>query len=228
MVKTKKDIIAIIAIALLLGVCITLGVTRIGAVKNGIPERRLPEAQKETVIKEVEKYVEVEKKVSSEMLEDGLREMGFLVTGEYYFTGVMNHSTANKFFKGKLTVPFSESSYVASYDGVVSAGIDLSEVRAEMDDASGTVKIHAPKAAVYNVDIDPESFVLYSEKQSIFNPVSIEDYNDSLIELESNGQKNADDKGLLKMAETNAQQLIRGFVCSLVDTQMYSVEIYFD
>lgn len=228
MVKTKKDIIAIIAIVLLLGVCITLGVTRIGAVRDGIPERQIPQPQKETVIKEVPKYIEVEKTVTSEMIQEGVRDMGIMVTGEYCFTGVMNHSVANKFFKGSITVPFSESSYVASYDGFVSAGVNLTGVIVEKDDDAGTITVKAPKVDIYTVDIDPESFVLYSEKQSIFNPISVADYNDSLIELEANAEQKAIEKGLLEMAENNADQLIRSLIYTLVDMDKYRVIISFE
>lgn len=227
MVKTKKDIAAIIAIILLFGICVTLGITRIGAVRDGIPERQLPQPQKETVIKEVPKYIEIEKTVTSEMIQDGVRNMGTMVTGEYYFTGVMNHSVASRFFKGSVTVPFSESSFVASYDGFVSAGVNLTGATVEKDEAASTVTVNVPKPEIYTVDIDPESFILYSEKQSIFNPISVTDYNDALIELEAGAEQNAVEKGLLELAENNADQLIRSLIFTLVDKDEYRVVVNF-
>ena len=84
-----------------------------------------PRPTPEVIVHEtqVEKIVEVEKEITAEMIEDGLRDIGVLVTQEYYFTDVISFSSVKKLFR--LEVGFTESSYLASYDGVVTAGIDF-------------------------------------------------------------------------------------------------------
>ena len=174
-------------------------------------------------IVEVEKIIEVEKNISGEVIQDGLRDMGFLVTEEYYFTEVISYSSVKKLFK-TITLGITESSYLASYDGVISAGLDFEKITVEKDEETKTITIRLPKAEVKYMEIDPESFVLYSEKEGLGNKITLNDYNDSLIELEKNAEKKAVERGLLNRADENAKLVISNFVNSLVDTTGYTVK----
>ena len=180
------------------------------------------------VIKEVEKFVEVEKEITSEIIEDGLKDMGVLITEEYYFTDVISYSSVKKFLKTKIELGFTESSYLAGYDGVVSAGVDFSKVSVEKDNETFTVTVHAPKPEIQYVDIDFNSFVLYSEKEGIGNPISAEDFNASLVELENTARVKAKEKGLLEKADENARIMIQNFISGLIDTSVYSIRITSD
>ena len=177
---------------------------------------------KKIVEVEVEKIVEVEKNITGEILQDGLKKMGFLVTEEYYFTEVVTFSSVKKLFK-TITLGITESSFLASYDGVISAGVDFEKIRVEKDDGTKEITVHLPAAEIRYLDIDPESFVLYSEKEGIGNKISMNDYNDSLIELEKNAEKKAVERGLLDRADENAEKVIANFISSLVDTTEYTV-----
>ena len=178
-------------------------------------------------IVEVEKIIEVEKKISGDIIQDGLRDMGFLVTEEYYFTEVVSYSSVKKLFK-TIKLGITESSYLASYDGVISAGLDFEKISVEKNDEERIITIRLPKSEVKYMQIDPESFVLYSEKEGLGNKISLSDYNDSLIELEKNAEKKAVDRGLLKRADDNAKLVISNFVNSLVDTSDYMVRYIAD
>ena len=127
------------------------------------------------VRKEVEKIVTVEKEITADVIQDGLNDVGVLVTEEYYFTEVVGFSSIKKLFK-KLELGITESSYLASYDGVVTAGIDFTKITVSKDSELHTVEVRLPKAEILNVDIDPESFELYSEKTGLGNPISAEDF----------------------------------------------------
>lgn len=174
---------------------------------------------------EVEKIVEVEKEISAESIEDGLNDMGVLLTGEYYFTEVVSFSSIKKFLSTDINLPFTESAYLASYSGVVNAGIDFSAVTVEKDDEAKHITVHIPKAEIQNIDIDPNSFELYSEKVGLGNPFSAEDFNNSLIELENTAGTKAVERGLLDRADENAETLIESFIGGLVDRALYSLEI---
>lgn len=173
---------------------------------------------------EVEKIVQVEKEFSAEIIQDGLRDMGFLVTEEYYFTEVMTYSSVKKLFN-LIELGFTESGYVAGYDGKILAGVNFEGISVIKDEDNHKITISIPAAEIISTDIDPESFVLYSEKEGVGNRVSVVDYNDSLIQLEKNATEKALKRGLLSKAETNAKQVITNFVNSVVDRSVYSVEI---
>ena len=182
-----------------------------------------PTAQVVIREREVEKIMEVEKTITAEMIRDGLQEMGLLVTEEYYFTEVVSFTSIKKWFSVELGI--TESSYLASYDGVVTAGLDFSRIRVTRDEEDGTVTVVMPKAEILNVDIDPESFQLHSERTGLGNPLSIQDFNASLVELERTAKAKAMERGLLEKADENARTVIRNFISGMLGPGQYSIVI---
>ena len=133
----------------------------------------------------------------------------------------MRFSSIKKLFSIELGI--TESSYLASYDGVVSAGVDFSAIRLRRDEERGVITVELPAAQIRSVDIDPQSFQLYSEKTGLGNPVSAADFNSSLVELEASAREKALERGLLDKADENARRIIRNFIAGLVDTTRWSV-----
>ena len=118
----KKTWLYIVLIALAVGLSAWLLVRYSSAKPEPSVPSVTPRPTPEVIVKEteVEKIVEVEKEITSSVIEDGLRDIGVLVTQEYYFTDVISFSSVKKLFR--VEVPFTETSYLASYDGVVTAG----------------------------------------------------------------------------------------------------------
>ena len=173
------------------------------------------------VEKIIEKIVEVEKEISVEEIRSGLNDMGVLLTEEYCFTQVVHYSSAKKIFS--IELGFTETSYLVSYDGVVSAGVDFSSIRLERDDEHRIIRVIMPSAQIHSVDIDPESFVLHSEKTGLGNPLSVEDVNTSLVELESSAREKALARGVLERADENARLIVANFISGLTDTTSWSI-----
>lgn len=226
MKRSRAEKIYIILISLVIAAM--AAVVIVWAVKRDAPAPESPAAAIELVqptpqIIEREKIVEVEKEITSEIINDGLNEMGFLVTEEYYFTEVVSFTSVKKLFN-LIELGITESAYLASYDGVVTAGINFENITVEKDDEILVVTVHLPEAELLNVDIDPESFILYSEKEGLGNPISVADFNNSLIELENSASEKAKSRGLLERAEENAEKVIRNFISGLVDTSVYTVK----
>ncbi len=182
-----------------------------------------PRPTQQVVVRErpVEKLVEVEKEVTVEEIRSGLNDMGFLLTEEYFFTDVVRFSSIKKLFSIELGI--TESSYLASYDGVVSAGVDFGSILVRRDEQQGILTIELPAAQIHSVDIDPQSFQLYSEKTGLGNPVSAADFNSSLVELEMSVREKALERGLLEHADENARRIVRNFVAGLVDTTRWGI-----
>ena len=179
--------------------------------------------------REVEKLVEVEKTITADIIRDGLRDMGVLVTQEYDFTEVISASNVKtldldlKLFHINETLPFTESSFIASYDGTVTAGLDCGGIRVEKDEDSGRITVTLPPAEILTVDVDPDSFRLYDEKQGVGTRITVEDYNRALSELEASAAQRAVERGVLDRAGDNARVLIRRFVQSLMGSQSYTL-----
>lgn len=228
MLKTKKEIAYVVGIILALIAIVVI--IAIGLRKTDENEETDAAGSAEitsTVVSEKHGLVEAEETISFETVQEGLRDMGFLVTEEYYYTEVMTHSKLLKVFGKEVKIPFTESSYVASYDGVIEAGIDFSAITVSIDSKDGKhqVTVMIPKPVIQANDIDPDSFQVYSETTGIANPFSVEEYNQSLKELERDVEKKAIENGILERAEEHAKQLIKGFVGGMLLDQDYTLEI---
>ena len=226
MVKEKKKLwiylIALAVVVLLICGLILWRVLSAPATQDA-PAAVAPRPTPEVRIRErlVDKLIEVEKEVGAEEIASGLNDMGVLVTEEYYFTDVVHFSSIKKLFSLELGI--TASSFLASYDGVVTAGVDFTRIGIEKDDDAGVITVTMPGAAVLNVDIDPDSFRLYEEKSGLGNPISAADFNSSLVELERSAEEKAIERGVLDHADENARVLIRNFIAALVEEGRYTV-----
>lgn len=165
-------------------------------------------------------FGEVKTTITTEMINEGLKEMGLLITSEYYFTQVEEYKktkTVLKFFT-------SESNFTFSYDGVVSAGLDFSQIKVEKDDENKIVTVTMPKSAIQYVDIDHNSFQQYSESEGLWNPITVADYNDSMNEFADAAKAKAIEKGITNKADENAKKIVSNFVTKMVGNE-YQVNI---
>lgn len=174
--------------------------------------RPTPLVTQVVVEKEVEKFVEVEKVITSETIAEGLNDMGFLITEEYYFTMVESYEKTKSLFRFITT----KSNFLYSYDGELYAGVDFENVTVDKNEENMVITIGIPKAEVQSVTIDKNSFKGYEEKEGWGNELTMEDFNKSLLELENAAKSRAIDRGVLDRADENAKEVIGNFVTSLV------------
>lgn len=227
--KREKLYLALILVVLV-GIIVVLAVSLSGrrdkpeAVQT-LASETMKEPEVRVVTREVEKLVEVEKQIGADVIQDGLRDMGVLITEEYYFTEVVSFSSVKKLFKTDISLKFTETNYLASYDGVVTAGLDFGAITVEKDEEKHRIRVQLPASEIRNIDIDPESFTLYSERSGLGNPLSAADFNTSLVELEELARSKAVERGVLERADEHARALISNFIGGLVDLSDYSLDI---
>ncbi len=192
---------------------------------KGDRDRAADEAASETSIAQMRKKKlkepEVKVTVDTQVIEDGLNDMGFLVTQEYYFTQVEKYT---KEVKVLGFVP-SESEILYSYDGKVYAGVDFEGIEIAKDEESKTLTVTIPPSEIQSVDIDLNTFKVYSEKDHVWNKMQITDYNSSLIEYEKAAKNKALESGILDRADEQAMKLVMNFIRSIPDAADYKVAI---
>ena len=179
--------------------------------------------ENETVEVEENLLTETETVISGEVIKEGLADIGELATEEYYFTEVESYDSNKSFMDFKL--PFTTSKFVYSYDGLIKAGIDFTAVEVEKDDLLKTITVKLPKAKILSSEIDESSFQVYDEKQSIFNKVSISNFNDTNADLKNRAEERAIKKGLLDKADANATMLIKNFLLSTYSVSDYAIKV---
>ena len=180
-----------------------------------------PQEPAETVTEkpEKEKRDRVLISTSSEMIREGLANMGTLVTMEYEFTQVETYKK-----EGKILFLTPSSEFVYSYDGSVLAGVDFEKIGIETDQDRKVITVSMPKSEIQSVNIDKDTFQIYSEKESLFTPLKLEDYNISLVEFENAARQKALERGVLERADESARRLVGEFIASLPNTAGYSID----
>lgn len=176
--------------------------------------------QEKEVYKDKIVTVEVEKEITTDIMEEGLRDMGFLVTENYWFKEVTTIDST----KTVLWVMKANSKVIMGYEGELLAGVDFGQITVSKDEAGKKLIVNMPEAKILACDLDLESFELYEEDVSRWNMISAKDYNGSLKELEECAEERALDRGILEKAADQAEVLIRSFIEGLTGSGTYSIE----
>lgn len=161
--------------------------------------------------------------LNSDVLEASFRDIGELATHEYDFTMLEQYENTKTLF-GK-NIGLTKKSFLYSYDGVVKAGVDFSQIKVKVNEEKKTITLTIPDAKVLSVEIKEDSFRMYDEKNNLFNPIKIEDMNEANRELKANAEEKALSGDLLKKAKENAGVLIENMVSEIAGISDYSVII---
>ncbi len=175
----------------------------------------------------VEVPVEVKAVVTGEIMQEKMRDIGELASEEYNYTevGSFDKSMSVQLFGYDVTVPFTQSKFIYTYEGTIKAGVDFKQITVEKDEESKRITVTLPKARILSSELDENSFQLYDEKNSVFNPFSVKDVNTTNRTLKENAEEKAIAKGLLKRADTHARTMIRSLLLSTFDVGEYMIQV---
>ncbi len=158
--------------------------------------------------------------VTTDVIEEDLSDMGFLVTQEYHFTQVEKYTKETKV----LSIIPSSSEFMYSYEGSVLAGVDFEKIEITKDDETKTVTVVMPESEIMAVTIDKDTFEVYSEKDSLWNPLNLEDYNMSLVEFEQAAKDKALEGGILERSDEQAKKLVNEFLGNYPSLSDYDIK----
>lgn len=152
----------------------------------------------------------------------GLKDIGELATQAGYFTTVQTIDKSRNLFN--IVIPGTQSRYVYSYDGTIKAGIDFSDIALDVNDEKHVITVHFPEFRILSTEIDEESFILYNDGANPFTTLHLEDVDKANAELKKTAQETAIKNGIFENARANAEVLVRGFLASIYDLSIYTVE----
>ena len=213
--KGVKKILIVIAALLLVAV--------IAYIAGRSAQRGTKQAESTEQSGVIEEHVEI----TGEIIRSGLSDIGELATEEYYFTQVETYDSTKsaQLFNVTFDLPLTRTKFIYSYDGVIKACVDFAEIKVEKDDLKRLITVTLPKSHILSSEIDFDSFELYDEQTSIFNPVSVKDVNDTNKAMVQTAEKDALAKGLLDRADKNAETLVKNFLRGGYDVREYAVRI---
>ena len=117
--------------------------------------------------------------------------------------------------------PFGRTAQIYSYDIVIKAGFDFTEIEWEIKDTAITVRL--PEAKILSSELKWDSFKLYHEDESIFKQIKMEENNEALKNLVQNAETDAVANGLLDNARSNAETILRGFFGNVYNLEEYEI-----
>lgn len=211
MSKFTKTIVAVVA-------CLVLGALIFAYSEDQTLSLRVEEKEVGT---EETTIIGTERIITSEILEESIRDIGKLVTKEYAYREIEEYSDYVKVKDFK--VPFTETRFLFTYDGIIYAGVDFEEIGVSMDENQKLIIFFMPDPIIISKELDLDSFSLLEQKSSIFNPMSMEDANMSIRELEEHALEKALSRNIMESAAKNAEVLLRNFVKSFSGINDYSI-----
>lgn len=162
-------------------------------------------------------------KMTTDLINNRLEEAKELTTLKYHYTNMGQFENQNDFYGWK--VPFTTKSFIVSYDGTIHAGVNLE--KAVVGFGNNRIDIQIPNSTILSHEIDEESLKVFLEKDTIFNPIKIEDYNDFAKDQKKVVEEKAIKNGLLTEANEKAEKTIRELL-KLDDLfKEYEIKIYF-
>lgn len=163
----------------------------------------------------VTKYFQTQSKTTK----IGFEDIGELGTQSAYCTEVNVTEAARELFG--ITIPFTQSKYIYSYDIVIKAGFDFNEI--EWSESGNTIEVRLPEAKILSSEIDLDSFELYLEDESIFREITMTENNEALKSMRQSAEDDAIANGLLENARSNAETILTGFFGNVYDLDEYEI-----
>lgn len=155
--------------------------------------------------------IEIKHETSSdvEIIKEKLENIAELNTGSYLCTDVITQADSKKYKDWKI--PFTEKSFIVQYDGTVKARIkDLTKT--QVSQKGETIIVRLPEVEITGIEIDNDSFEKLDESNNIFNPITVEDLNKAQKNLKEEMYQRALEKGILDMAKSNAEEVLKGML----------------
>ena len=219
---------------ILIAVIATIAVLAVATGMGYAMAKSSVEAKWEKIVEEKEEEIEkikdeilvvdpVTPKVELSTLDAKVQSIGELATVEYLYTNAAKFSDAKELFKWKIS--FTEKAFVARWDGIIKAGINLEGIAIGLDEEKKEIKISIPQAVILSHEIDESSLETLDESSGLFNPISTSDAWELTVSSKEAMEKRALENGLLDKAMVNAQEIIAGLVCAdpAVDAGGYQV-----
>jgi len=140
----------------------------------------------------------------------GFENIGEFATQAAYCTTVNTEEAAQNIWG--IEIPFTQSKYIYSYDSIIKAGFDFSQITWSVNEEKQIIRVTLPPVRILSHEIDLDSFKLYHE------------HNAALTQMKKTAEQSAINNGLFEDAIQNAKTLLYGFFSQQYDLSQYQLE----
>lgn len=146
--------------------------------------------------------------VDSTFLYSALSASSELTTAKLHFTGKTDYKDTG------LPI-LSRADFVIVYKATARIGIDLKEVKIDVDEASKTIWLSIPPATVQDVKVLPDTIEYFDHSFALFNLDEKEDAVVAQALAEGDATAEAESLGVLEYANEQAEALVIGLLSEL-------------
>lgn len=140
-----------------------------------------------------------------------LENIGELATQVSYSTEVGSIRDSREIFGVKI--PFTQSSYIYSYDFIIKAGFDFGAIDCKKE--GQVIKVKMPAPEILSNEIKLDTLKVYNNEESIFTNIAPESINDNTSDMKNEAQETAISNGIFDMAKDNAEIIVKAFLSDL-------------
>lgn len=183
-------------------------------------------AEKEELSSQLEELLNVEEIVpivTRTTLEEQIVSLSELVTKKYMYRNA-SHKEESKTWLWGWTMPFSDASLLATYDGTITTSIDLKEVKFSVDESTKTITATLPHSRIFDHNIPQETINVLEQKDSLFNELTFNDYNQFIAAEKPVMEEIAVQRGLLTEADEEAKKIIETFLQTIPGMEAYTLK----
>lgn len=165
--------------------------------------------------------------ITDSLISEQLNALRELVTTEYLYTNSGKYENQNQItIIGKdINIPFTGKRFIVAYDGRIKAGIDIGQAQIDIDEDARAITIALPKSEIISHETFEDTLVVLDETKNVFNPISIENYNEFVSEQKDSMEKKAIERGLLTNADAEAKRMVQSFLSQIPGIDTYQLTI---
>lgn len=149
--------------------------------------------------------------ITNDLLSQQLTAVSELATVEYHYTNMGKFENTVDFYGWK--VPFTRKSFIISYDGVIKAGIDASQILVNLQGKE--IQVTLPDTQILSHEILDDSIEIFDETKNIFNPIAISDYTGFSADQKDKMEQHVLENGLLLDAADKARLAVENLFAPL-------------
>ena len=154
-----------------------------------------------------------------------IRNISELATVEYRYTNVGTLDSSKTFTFLDWKVPFSDKVAIVTMDGIIKAGTDLSQCKVTCNETKKLITVTLPESKILSNELFEQSFKVYEEKDSVWNPITLDESKELRVQIKEKARQNAIDNNVLAEADNRARQLIQKLIEALPDIKgRYKIE----
>lgn len=154
------------------------------------------------------------------IIEEKLEEISELATASFSYSGLVSKENYRELFKTGVSIPFTKNSIEVSYSGIIKVGYDVEKITSKIDNKEKIVYMTLPEPSVLDnyIILDDMEF---RTANNLLNPISLDQVQEYLLEIEKAELERALDQGIYDSAEDRLQKIILSFFAEFDE---YTVE----